>query len=407
LSALLLGLSLFSKEEGIGTCAYLAAYALFVDPKGWLSGSLAILPHGAVVVGWRALRAAWGYGVENVGVYIDPLTDPLPFATALPERVPYILFGQWSPIPAEAAGLLRPPYSSLIWWPAVVLIGILFLTVAPLLKRDRVARFWTAGMLFATIPVCATLPMDRLLTFVGIGAFGLLAQFWAFVFDRSAYASASSWWRFLATPLAWFFVAVHAVGAPLALPFRANNPLAPRWIEHRLYVQAPLGPGITQKTVVIVNAPSVAHAGYLIFHRLADGKPVPQHTRVLAPAVPAVTIRRLDERTLVIKPAWGYLQFVLDRVFRCERRPLALGEQVRLTGMTATVTALTPDNRPATATFRFDEPLESPSFVWLCYRGTGFEPFVLPAVGEEIEIRFDWRAVFTPPALGANEIGLR
>ena len=78
---------------------------------------------------------------------------------------------------------------------------------------------------------------------------------------------------------------------------------------------------------------------------------------------------------------------------------MALGEEVKLTGMTARVTALTSDGRPAVATFRFDEPLESPSFVWLCFRGKSFEPFTLPAVGQETEIRFDWRAVFTPPGL--------
>ena len=68
--------------------------------------------------------------------------------------------------------------------------------------------------------------------------------------------------------------------------------------------------------------------------------------------------------------------------------------------MTARVTALTADGRPAVATFRFDEPLESPSFVWLCFRGISFEPFVLPAVGQETELRFDLWAVISPPGLG-------
>ena len=75
---------------------------------------------------------------------------------------------------------------------------------------------------------------------------------------------------------------------------------------------------------------------------------------------------------------------------------MALGEEVKLTGMTARVTALTDDGRPAVATFRFDVPLESGSLVWLCFTGQGFEPFVLPAVGQEMEIRFDWRAMLSP-----------
>jgi hypothetical protein len=174
--------------------------------------------------------------------------------------------------------------------------------------------------------------------------------------------------------------------------------LGPWWVEDRLYVHAPLGPSVEEKTVVVVNAPSAAHAAYLPFRQLAIGKPVPLHTRVLAPAVPAVTIRRLDEHTLEITPARGYLDLALDRVFRSERQPMTLGQEVKLSGMTAQVTALTPDGRPAAATFRFDEPLESPNFVWLCFRGSNYQPFVLPAVGQQTEIRFDWRTMFTPPA---------
>ena len=182
LAVLLLALALFSKEEGIGTCAYLGAYALFLDPKGVWRGCLSMIPYAGVVVAWRTVRDSWGYGVHNMGLYVDPLTDPGPFAVGLVERLPILLLGQWGPIPAETAVMLRPPLSSAFWWSAVVFIGLVIFAVAPLLKRDRLARFWFAGMLFAAIPVCATLPMDRLLTFVGIGAFGLLAQFWAFVF---------------------------------------------------------------------------------------------------------------------------------------------------------------------------------------------------------------------------------
>ena len=64
--------------------------------------------------------------------------------------------------------------------------------------------------------------------------------------------------------------------------------------------------------------------------------------------------------------------------------------------MTVTITSLTADGRPAEATFRFDVPLESPSLLWLCFRGDGFEPFTPPAVGQEVEIRFDWKAIVDP-----------
>ncbi len=269
-----------------------------------------------IVVIWRMLRDSWGFGVQNVGVYVDPLTDPTPFLAALAKRLPVMLFGQWGPVPAETGAVLHPPLSTVFWWSAAGSVALLLFAVAPLLKRDRLARFWLAGMVFATVPVCATLPMDRLLTFVGLGAFGLLAQFWELVFTQSGSAPHSLWWRIPARALAWFFVIVHAIWAPLFCPCRATSPLGPFWVEHRLYVNAPLGPSIGEKTLVVVNAPSVAHASYLCFRQLAAGKPVPRHIRALAPAVPSVIIRRLDEHTLEITPGWGYLNFVLDQVFR-------------------------------------------------------------------------------------------
>jgi hypothetical protein len=396
LAPLLLLAALFSKEEGIGTCAYLAAYALFVDPGGRWRGVLVLWPYAATVVAWGVLRASWGYGVRDVGLYIDPLTDTGRFLAAAVGRLPILLLGQWSPIPADLAAVLSPPGLARLSRFAVAFLGLLFIAMAPLLRRDPLARFWATGMLLAAIPVCATLPMDRLLTFVGIGAFGLLARYLTFVFGDAAGAPSKAIWRVPASATAWLLVAVHAVLAPIALPFRAANPLGPRWIEHRLYVRTPLESSVADRTVVIVNAPSPGHAGYLVLQRELSGQPVPRHTRVLAPAIPSVTIRRLDERTIAIAPEGGYLRFVLDQVFRSERRPLASGERVRLTGMTVTITSLTADGRPAEATFQFDVPLESPSLLWLCFRGDGFEPFMPPAIGREAEIRFDAKALLSP-----------
>jgi len=396
LGPVLLLAALFSKEEGIGTCAYLAAYALCVDPAGWRRGCLALWPYVATVFAWAGLRAYWGYGVRDVGYYIDPLTDAARYLAALPGRLPILLLGQWSPVPAELAVVLPPAGRALMLCFAVAFLGLVLFAIAPILRRDRLARFWATGMLLAGVPVCATLPMDRLLTFVGIGAFGLLAQYWVFVFGEAGRAPSLRSWRGPALGLAWLFVVVHALLAPIVLPLRAANPLGPQWIEARLYVQTPLGSSVGDRTVVIVNAPSPAHASYLILRQELSGQPVPRHTRALATAIPSVLIRRLDERTIAIKPEGGYLKWGLDLVFRSERKPFALGDRVTLTGMTATINSLTGDGRPVEVAFQFDVPLESPSLLWLCFRGGSFKPFEPPAVGREVEIRFDWKAFLVP-----------
>ena len=153
LSPLLLLAALFSKEEGIGTCAYLAAYAMFVDPAGRLRGILRLWPHVAAVVGWAALRASWGYGVRDVSLYIDPLTDTGRFLSAAVWRLPILLLGQWTPIPAEVSAVLRPPLLAGLSWFAAAFVLLLLLAMAPLLRRDPIARFFAAGMFLAAIPV--------------------------------------------------------------------------------------------------------------------------------------------------------------------------------------------------------------------------------------------------------------
>ena len=134
LAPLLLLAALFTKEEGLGTCAYLAAYALFVDRAGWRRGCLALLPYAAVVLAWRAVRSAWGYGVWNMGVYVDPLTDPGRFAAAVVQRAPILLLGQWTPIPAEVTVVLRPFFAGLLWWVAVSFLGLLLFVIMPALE---------------------------------------------------------------------------------------------------------------------------------------------------------------------------------------------------------------------------------------------------------------------------------
>jgi hypothetical protein len=389
LAPLLLAAALFAKEEGIATCAYLAAYGLFADAMGRQRGCLALVPYAWVVVIWRVLRDSWGYGVHNVGLYLDPLTDPAGYWSSLLTRIPVLLLGQWGPLPSEINVVLTFSMTFALALAALAFLAIVAAAMFPLLRCSSLARYFGAGTLFAAVPLCATIPTDRLLTFVGLGASGLLAQYWAFVFAPTEVHARGSG-RVLRWIVAWFFIVVHAVLGPLMLPFRAGNPLGPSWVEHRLYVDSSLGPALGDKTLVVVSALSPPHAGYVILQRAARGETIPRHLRTLAPISSSVAIRRVDDQTLEIRPKHGYLSMFLDRVFRCERRPLARGDRVRLTGMTVEISDLTPDGRPASATFRFDVPLESPSLLWLCFRGNRFEPYPLPAAGETVVLEIDW-----------------
>jgi Na+-driven multidrug efflux pump len=83
----------------------------------------------------------------------------------------------------------------------------------PLLRRDPTARFWATGMALAAVPVAASVPGERLLLGVGVGAAALIAQLLGTFAERGRAARAG-----LVT-----LAAVHVVLAAALLPVRAHS----------------------------------------------------------------------------------------------------------------------------------------------------------------------------------------
>jgi hypothetical protein len=402
LAPALLALSLLSKEEGIGTCAYVAAYALFLDRRPVWRRAVTLLPYAAVVAVWRLTWSQLGYGVANVGFYVDPLHEPGRYLTAVVQRAPYLFLGQWATPPAELfimENLVGVTLVRSLWWVGLGLATLLAFVLWPLLRRDATARFWGLGSLLALLPICTTFPADRMLLFPGLGAMALIAQFLTAVFSQAGASPTEPQrndcpprggklalpWRMAARGIAGLFVLFHVIVAPIALPIRVGLPTGPRFAA-QFAMRAPLDAAIAQQDLVIVNAPSLLHAAYFPVERELRGEPVPRHMRYLGSGLEAMTIRRPDARTLTIRIDGGFIGWTFERLFRDERHPMAVSERVEVTGMTATVTALTPDGRPAEAAFRFNVPLEDRALRWLVWRDGEFQPFALPAIGETIEL---------------------
>jgi hypothetical protein len=380
-------LSLCSKEAGLATCAYLFAYALWHDASTPWRRFLSLVPYAIVVVVWRVARDALGYGAANMGFYVDPITDFGEFATALMARFPELLFGQWAML--SDLSLFFGKLGSPFWWIAVGYISLLGVLFWPLVRRDRIARFFATGMLLAVFPSCATFSMDRLLTFVGLGAFGLMVQFWRMVFAANAPRPKLALWRVAAVPVAVLLVLLHVVLSPLALAARAAAPLGPRKVIDASSVRVRFDKTIENQDLVVVNPPVTLLVGYCLLTYEQEGEPSPRAVRVLAPGVLPVTVKRTDDRTLEVEPEAGYLR-LFDRLLRNERHPLHLGEQIHLARATVTVLAVTNDGRPQRVAFRFDTPLEDASLRWLRFRAGEFVPWRPPPVGEQVVLKTEW-----------------
>lgn len=416
--------SLLSSEAGLGTTAYLFAYALFLERGPLRIRAFSLLPYALLVLAWRWAWSAQGYGVsDGLSFYIDPLSSPIEFVVALLHRLPLLLLGQWALPPSDLAILLTPSAVSVLLAAAVIVLLVIGWIVVTVLRNDasragrsdptethsivavpggarmygdesafpirRILSFAVVGMFLTLLPPCATFPSDRLLLFVGLGATMLVASFLAAVFGSLTPNPVRQRHGVLALSLGYALVVIHGFIAPVGLALRAAYPLGPPLLHTRLYVRTPLDQSVTEQTVVLVNPPSVIHACYLPALREMAGKPVPKRVRALAPGLPSVTVRRLDTHTLRVRPEHGYLNLFFDRLFRNGRQPLSLGQKITLSGMTVEVTELTADNRPAAAAFRFDTPLEDRSLRWLVWIDGRFRPWSPPPIGETVELRPD------------------
>ena len=385
-SSFLFACSLFSKEEGLATSAYLGAHVFFLDKTRGPWRLLTLVPYTAIVLVWRSVRDGLGYGISHIGLYIDPVDHPREFALAAVERAPILLLGQLAGPPSDIYGVFKAVVGApMMLWAVLFLTSVLIL-LTPLLKVSASARFSLCGMLLAVIPVCATMPSDRLLVFPSIGAMSLVAEAISFAAFGAGSVNKPAFRRLALSCLALFWLLLHGVLSPLLLLNRAGNPLGSRSLSQSFYVHVPDEEVLTDRTVVVVSAPSPIHAAYLPVLREFAELSAPKYVRALAPGFSNLHVRRSDEKTLIIRAEHGYIRMVLDQLFRDDRYPMKAGDKVELSQMQAEILQVTDDSHPLVVKFTFEEPLESSHYLWTYWRAGKWQTFPLPQVGQELWI---------------------
>lgn len=384
----LLAVALLAGESSLAIAAYLAAYALFVDraPRALRS----LLPYLAVIVAWRVVYHALGYGTAHSGIYLDPGSEPIAFLRALPSRAAFLLAGQfalpWSDL-APLWPFVSPHAYRVALGVAVATVIAIALMLTPLCRRDATARFFAAGLLGAVVPICSTFPADRLLWFVGIGAMGLLARFIADV--------PRAWWSYVVVSL---LLLIHVALALLFLPIRARTMATMKRPLVRASESLPPSPELAGRTVVIANPPSDAFAGYVVIYRAAFGQPMGP-MRWLATGQRAVTITRVDERTLRVRRDGGFVDMIGEQLLRSPSQPFTRGQRITMArGMTVVIDEVEPDGRPAEVRVTFDRALEDKSYYWVAWKAGRYVAWSPPPVGKsETLMPIDFlEAVFKP-----------
>jgi hypothetical protein len=380
----LLGIGLLGAEAAVGALAYVVAYQICLDEGPWRRRLIAVLPCAGVVVVWRIAYNAMGYGVGGSGLYIDPGRDPFGLLAAAVIRIPVLLFSQWTQVPTDLWMVMsRRMQLGLAAGGVTCCLGLIALFL-PLLRRSAACRFWGLGMLLAAIPVSAAFPMDRLLLFLGVGAFGLLACLvehggWLggpAPLDRSR----------LRDSIAVLLLVMHVPIAILTFPFRGMTMMAFGDITNVLLHRLPSDPAVAKQTFVFVNGVDVLTA-YVPVIRSLEGTPFPRQTVVLASPLVDNELTRVDDRTLVIRPAGGFLAHDGDRLLRNLDRPFHEGERIQRSDYEVTVMETTTDGRPAACRFVFNMSLNDQALAWFAWRDGEIERFEVPSVGETVVVK--------------------
>jgi len=411
-AALLLGASVLSAEAGVGTAAFLLAYALFLDPARLRQRMMALLP--CVVVGmlWWGYYQQAGYGAFGSDVYIDPARSPLRFLMAVMHRLPLLIWGQfWFP-PSDLSLMLSTDATTVFRWIAVLFSVLLLVFFQPWLVRDARARFWLTGMLLAMLPLCATFSSDRLLMVAGIGGMGLVGRFLGSWRTAPTLAHARRWLRYGTRFCCWLFLGVHLMIAPLNFLPNAYGVKIMGSMVSRAAASLPHDADVVDDQVFILSAPAGLLTMFASTYQALNGKPVPRRTMVLGASIARTEVSRIDASTLAIRPHGGFLlppganpegllgvaayvglrnaMPLFDRLFWSPTDPFEAGRRIELSGLTIIVETVTPDGRPDSVHFQFEKPLEDHAYRWVMWDGGTYAPVKLPAIGESLVLPPPW-----------------
>lgn len=375
--------ALLAGEAALQVFGYLVAYALFRDPASRYSRIRSLAPYLAVIVAWRLAYVMLGYGASGSDFYIDPGRDPIAFSQNILLRLPVLLLAQFAVPFAD----LWDGYA--VFAPAlrvvVPLVGLLVLAglarlIRPLLVDTRL-RFWCAGTLFSTLPVCSVSPSDRLLTATGVGGAAIVGTLLFSFLERSDFVV-----HRMQRVLVYGLALVHLVLAPLLLPIRTKGiNLMGNMIAHSAE-SIPAAALTATKTLVLLNPPAEPFAGYFPLYREAKNLPRPRYFRWLTTGLNAFDLERVDRHTVTIRPEGGFLSNDAQWLFRSRAHPFRRGERIELSELTIEITEVTADGRPAEIAARFQASLDGEQVTFMQWGVHDYVPFEVPSVGKRVHI---------------------
>jgi hypothetical protein len=380
-------LGLCAGETAISVAGYLLAYALCLDRRSALQRILSLAPYLVLLIAHRAAYRIFELGSFGSSAYHDPIREPFEFILTLGYNLPVLLSAELLLPLSDFAYWGAPVVRLPLWIVSVLGLAALGVALVEPIRRDSRARFWAVGLCLAAIPASASIPGDRLLLAMGIGACPLIARLLMAAADAWPQARAAKLGIAKPAPgsaqISWPLVAalglIHGVVAPCTMPIRAAalSPLAS--IIDRLDAGIPKDDSVRAKTAIIVNAPITVALSYTQVERAARGEPRPSQLLLLASSSSALSVQRTGPNRLRLELEEGFLRRAEETHYRADK--LARTDRVVIHGLRFDIATRTSDGRPKAVDVTFDEPLESSRYVLRAYVDGQLEPWQPPAAG--------------------------
>ena len=397
--------ALLGSEMGLAILAYLFACAAVLDRDPLLERVKRFLPFILIVVVWRFVYTTLGYGAQGTLLYIDPILDPASFLRESLTRYPLLLFSATGLPVADMLLAFSPEAMTTAAILSVIALGLLVLSVYPVLKAHRASAFWAVGLLGALVPLVSGIPGNRNLGLVSLGVMGLAGQLLvdiAALKKKDAPTTPQLILLKIATPT---LVILYLVVSPLLV---VTSPAITRATSKVLGAVVAFGndPALASQHVYVINPPGTMVYLPGLLERLLTDAPVPSSLNYLSSGLTSVEVRRVDSRTITVTPQAGYtpppgpivdgetgwvMHVHEENAYRAleglaynPRNPMRVGQVVALTEFSVRVAGMTGDGRIASAVFTFAEPLEDGRYVWLRWdkAASSYEAVPMPPAGE-------------------------
>jgi len=288
------------------------------------------------------------------------------------------VLGQFLAPPAELYSVWPAPWARAMLVLACVWTICLCAAFWPLVRRDRMARFWILGALASLVPAASTYAHNRQLLFASFGAMAALAQLWHLLVVQLGNRASTRWLRF-SQVIGGTAFAAHTVFSPLALPISTCgiailSPLAA--------AREPLPADVAGRDLVFVNAPDYFAVKLAQLSRRIAREPMPRRLRALSFGPEHLSLQRTAANVLEIEYAEGILSTPFMELYRDRHIPMAPGDGIDLQGLHIEVLEVTPDRRARKARFSFDAALEADQFRFYVWKQGHFERYTPPALGK-------------------------